>query len=142
MNFADPAAVLRHIRQAADVVAHVARPDSPANRAFFRFAEDETDFPSEYLTMLEHLGVHRADYEPEIGFDDTTRERYLRIHLTAPVTVAGRVTLPAGRSVQLWRYRHRSPEELTAMMSEAGYAPLLDHRSPDGQFALIAGLRD
>ncbi|MEU4237418.1 hypothetical protein [Actinoplanes sp. NPDC026619] len=79
--------------------------------------------------------------DPEIGFDGETRERYLRIRLTGPVTPAGRLALPAGQRVHLWRYYHRSAEELTAMLGAAGYPPLTVRRSADGEFALVAGLR-
>jgi hypothetical protein len=53
--------------------------------------------------------------------------------------VAGRLTLPAGRRVHLWRYHHRSADELTAMLESAGYAPLTVRRSPDDEFLLVAG---
>ena len=141
LNFADPVAVLRHAREAADVVAFVARVDTVANRTFFRFGETETgeDIPVRYRAMLDRLGVHRDRYEPEVGFDDRTRQRFLRIRLTSPVTVAGRLPLPAGRSVHLWRYHHRTEAELTTMLDAAGYTPLTARRTPDGEFLLLAG---
>jgi hypothetical protein len=141
LNFADPAAVLRHTRDVADVIAYVARVDTVTNRAFFQFGETETgqDIPDRYRAMLDHLGVRRDRYEPEVGFDDTTRQRYLRIRLTSPVIVAGRLTLPAGHRVHLWRYHHRSADELTAMLGAAGYAQLTVHHSPSDEFLLVAG---
>jgi L-histidine N-alpha-methyltransferase len=141
LNFADPVAVLRHAKEVADVIAYVARADTIVNRAAFRFGETEAgeDIPERYRTMLDCLGVRRDRYEPEVGFDGTTRQRYLRIRLTGPVTVAGRITLPAGHRVHLWRYLHRSADELAAMLEAAGYAPLTVHRSVDGEFLLNAG---
>ncbi|GAA0499453.1 hypothetical protein Ade02nite_82940 [Paractinoplanes deccanensis] len=141
LNFADPVAVLRHVRQVADVIVYAARADTVHSRASFRWARDHTGdgMPDDYRSMLERLGVPRSHYEPESGFDDTARQRYLRIRLTAPVTIAGRLTLPPGRRVQLWRYLHRTVEELGAMMTDAGYAPLTARRSPDGEFLLFAG---
>jgi hypothetical protein len=89
--------------------------------------------------MLDRLGLERECYEPEFGYDDTTRQRYLRIHLTRPVTVAGRLTLPAGRRVHLWRHHHRSPDELAAMLVAAGYVPLTTRCAGDREFLLFAG---
>lgn len=141
LNFPDPVAVLHHAREAADVIAYVASTDTIANRALFRFGEHERgeDIPERYRAMLESLGVRRDQYEPEIGFDSTKRQRYLRVRLTGPVTVAGRLTLPAGHRVHLWRYQHRSADELAAMLETAGYAPLTVRRSPDGEYLLLAG---
>ncbi|GAA1614482.1 L-histidine N(alpha)-methyltransferase [Catellatospora bangladeshensis] len=146
LNFADPVAVLRHVRQIARVVAFTVRADTVANR-IVRFGEDkadargeaEADLPMRLSAMLDQLGVPREYYEPEFGFDETTRQRYLRVRLTRPATVAGRVTLPVGYRVQLLRYLHRSPEELTSMLDAAGYQPLTVHRRADGEFLLIAG---
>jgi hypothetical protein len=53
--------------------------------------------------------------------------------------IAGRLPLPAGRRVRLWRYLHRTADELTAMLEAAGYSPLAGRRSPDGEFVLLAG---
>jgi L-histidine N-alpha-methyltransferase len=143
LNFADPVAVLRHVREVADVIVWTARADTGANRAFFRFGETNTgqDIPERYRAMLDRLGVRRDRYEPEVGFDDTNRERYLRIRLTGPVTIGGRLALPAGRRLSLWRYLHRSADELAAMRETAGYSPLIDRRSRDGEFVLLAGRR-
>ncbi|MGW4464867.1 class I SAM-dependent methyltransferase [Micromonospora sp. NPDC004704] len=140
LNFADPVAVLRHAQEVADVIAYALRVDTVANRAFFQFGETETgDIPERYHAMLDRLGVRRDCYEPEVGFDGTARQRYLGIRLTGPVMVAGRITLPAGRRVRLWRYHHRSADEITAMLEAAGYAPLTVRRSPDNEFLLVAG---
>ncbi|WP_433220490.1 L-histidine N(alpha)-methyltransferase [Dactylosporangium sp. CS-047395] len=141
LNCTDPVAVLRHARTAADVIVHGARVDTVTNRTFFRFSPTETgeDIPDRHRALLDRLGVPRSHYEPEIGYDDTTRQRYLRIHVTCPVTVADRLTLPAGRRVLLWRYHHLAADEHIAMLEAAGWTKLTARLTPDGEFLLLAG---
>ncbi|WP_436532375.1 L-histidine N(alpha)-methyltransferase [Actinoplanes sp. HUAS TT8] len=140
LNFADPAAVLRHLRPAAEVIVYTGRTDA-ADRPVGRFSVggNGEDIPDKSRRLLDRLGVPRDRYEPEIGFDAVTRERFLRIHLTGPVLVANRVPLPAGRTVQLWRYQHRSADELIAMRASAGYGPLGQWQTRSGEFVLVAG---
>ena len=141
LNFADPVAVLRHVRDLEDVIACAVRVDTIANRTLFPLYEpgEGEDIPRRYRTMLEHLGIQRENYEPERGFDEKTGQRYLRIRLTGPLTVADRLTLPTGSHVLLWRYHHHTDVDLSAMLETAGYAPLTDCRSPGGEYMLLAG---
>jgi L-histidine Nalpha-methyltransferase len=141
LNFADPVAVLRHVRDVADVLVCEVRVDTIVNRALFPMHErgQGDDIPGRYRAMLDSLGVPRDRYEPERGFDEMTRQRYLRICLTAPVTVADRLVLPAGSRMHLWRYHHHTLDELTAMLGTAGYTPLTNRLSLDGEFLLFAG---
>jgi L-histidine N-alpha-methyltransferase len=143
LNFADPVAVLRHVRDVADVVVCEVRVDTIANRALFLVHEpgQGNDIPRRYRAMLDSLGIPRDRYEPERGFDEMTRQRYLRIRLTGPVTVAERLILPAGSRVHLWRYHHHTPDELTAMLGMAGYTSLTNRLSADGEFLLFAGCK-
>ncbi|WP_430787922.1 hypothetical protein [Actinoplanes sp. G11-F43] len=53
--------------------------------------------------------------------------------------MAGRLRLPAGHHIRLWRYHHRSAEELGSMLVKAGYIPRYEHRSPDGEYLLLTG---
>lgn len=138
-NFVDPVAVLRHLRGTADVLACTVKVDLPGTSTAAA-NEVRGEMPLRFRTLLELLGIDRASYEPEVGFDDTTRERFLRIRTTRPVTVAERVRLAAGESVLLWRYRHHSATDLDAMFARAGFRVAVERHTRDGQFALVAGV--
>ncbi len=145
LNFAAPRTVLRHLRTSLPrpgVLVTTMKIDTTANRTAFRFGATNTggELPERYRYLLDLLGIEHCT--PEFGYDEARGERFLRIRLTAPVTVelpgAAPVHLPAGDTVHLWRYRHHRTPDVLDLFHDNGFDVPVCHLSACGEFLLVA----
>ena len=148
-NFDEPERLLRHVAAAMtgdDVLLATVRVDTGVDRPPFM---DQVSVGGPYkpqqLAGLDLLGVDRAWYVIETGFDPGRSEIFVRARFAEPVTVAfgsphGAVSFAPGDTVLLWRYRYLDRPAVTSQLDRSGFEVRLFASGEAAEAVLVAAM--
>ena len=135
-NFRFPMDVLRVIygsMGSSDLLLYTRKPDTRASRRYFDFSPSKGDKSATVISpiftlVLDLLNIEAAFYEPEMGFDEKTRMRYIQIRLKTALTIRFQldgverdVSFEKGDTILLLRVWHQTILELISQFEEVGF---------------------
>lgn len=137
----------------SDLLMYTGKPDSEVARRYFDFSsssKEESKLSDSHKYILELMNIDESLYEPEMGFDRTSRMRYIRIRLKQAVTIQFKigdserhVTLKKGDTILLLRVWHMTAYEITGEFEKAGFTQLQSSLTEDRQYFLsISGVEN
>jgi SAM-dependent methyltransferase len=123
-----------------DLLLYTGKPDTIEARRHFNAYEgaDGKSLSPLYRFMLDLLNIDKTLYDIEMGYDDASRMRYVRVRLRAAVTINFRykrlkrsVTFEKGDAILLLRVWHMTALETVAEFEKAGYVLLQSNMTKD-----------
>ncbi len=152
-NFRFPMDVLRVIYNSmgdTDILVYTRKPDTRAARRYFDFNPDKTTTTLSpiYSFVLNLLGIDRSLYDVEMGFNEDTRMRYVRIRLKASLSICFKfedseqeVKLEKGDTILLLRVWHQTVLELISQFDGVGFNLLHSSLTKDKEYLLtVSGI--
>ena len=151
-KFSDPVKTIYGSMGASDLLVYTDKPDTEASRRYFESnpTPASAKLAPGYRLIPELLNITEDLYDPEMGFDEHKRMRYLRIRLNTAITISFRfkhgkrnVNLEKGSTVLLLRVWHKSALELIDEFQETGLALLQSSMTKDRHYLLtIFGMEE
>lgn len=149
--FKDALSVVYASMSQDDILVYTGKPDTEESRRYFNLINDptgQTVLSPNYSYMLELLGISKDLYQPEVGYDDIKRMRYVRVRLNMPITInfsykniSRNVQLNKGDTILLLRVWHMSVSESISQFESIGFTLLQSGLSADrGRFMTVYGV--
>jgi len=148
-NFRIPDDAFRIIQDSLrkdDLFIRTSRLDTEMTRNFIDFSNsDPNDILLDPITsfIFNLLNIDSSLYEVEKGYDETLRQRYLRIRLTVAIRMNfdfsfGKQVLEfdKGDRILFWRAWQMTPTDIYAQLERNGFYMLHSTQTPDKQFIL------
>ncbi len=133
-----------------DILVYTRKPDTRAARRYFDFNPDKTTTTLSpiYSFVLNLLGIDRSLYDVEMGFNEDTRMRYVRIRLKASLSICFKfedseqeVKLEKGDTILLLRVWHQTVLELISQFDGVGFNLLHSSLTKDKEYLLtVSGI--
>lgn len=153
-NFRFPMDVLRVIYNSMgshDLLLYTRKPDTKASRRYFDFSPDKgsaATLSPLYSFALNLLNLDSSLYQPEMGFDEEARMRYVQIRFKTALTIRFQfkdsvrdVSFEKGDAILLLRVWHQTVLELTSQFDEVGFSLLHATLTQDREYLMtISGV--
>lgn len=146
-NFRSPLNTLGTIYNSmrpSDVLICSQKLDTVTARKFFDFNNKPgAKLSPNHRMILDLLGLEESLYEVETGFDDSARNRYIKLRLKVALTVEFKhqtkvypVHLNKDDEILLWRFSHQTTSEVLHQFNLAGFELLQSSVTNDGEYLL------
>jgi L-histidine N-alpha-methyltransferase len=148
-NFRAPGGAFKVVHDSMgirDVLIHTQKLDTPGSRQYFDFNTDPqgTDrLAPNHRLMFDLLGVDESFYDVERGFDEKTRQRYIRARLRIALNInfefeGGQRTLSfnKGDAILLFRYWHQDAVEAMRQLDKNDFYMLHSSQTEDMEYIL------
>jgi hypothetical protein len=135
-----------------DLLMYTVKPDSEATRRYFDFGATPGagKLSQSHKYILDLMNIDESLYEPEMGFDRTSKMRYIRIRIKKALTIQFKfgdserhVTLEKGDTILLLRVWHMTAYEIIGEFEKAGFTLLQSSLTKNRQYFLsISGVEN
>jgi len=148
INFRSTSDVLRVVYGSMgpdDLLVYSDKPDTEAARHYFDFNPQPglTELSPNHRFILDLMNIDKSLYDVEMGFNEETRMRYVRIRLKTTLTINFKfedgereVHLEKGDTILLLRVWHLTTLEILAEFEKIGFILLQSSLTRDRQFQL------
>jgi uncharacterized SAM-dependent methyltransferase len=127
-----------------DILIQTQKLDTATTRRYFDFSVDQPQaLAPQHKFIVDLLSIDESYYDVEMGYDETTKARYLLIRFKVALSVelqfaGGRRTLDFNKddSILVWRYWHQDAHDLMHQLSRNGFSPLLTSLTEDQEYVL------
>ncbi len=147
-NFRDPDSALRTIHDSLglkDIFIHSLKLDTPGSRKYFDFGSEagETHLSPSDKLIVDLLGIDDSLYDVEMGFDEATAHRFIRLHLKVALTIDFNLSIGMRKLefnkddvIQVWRYWHQDAMDVLSQFDRCGFHPLQMSQTDDKEYLL------
>ncbi|HJP96657.1 MAG TPA: L-histidine N(alpha)-methyltransferase [Candidatus Saccharimonadales bacterium] len=150
-NLREPERAFKAIRDsmgAHDILIHSQKLDSPLSRRYFDFNSENGFAQSPTLApihkfIVDMMGIDKAFYDIEMGYDDIRRERHISIRFNVALSLelsfadGGRMlNFNKGDNILLWRARQSSALDVVGLLDSCGLYTLQSSQTEDQEYLL------
>lgn len=141
----DTLAIIANSMGRHDMLMMSQKLDSTRTRHFFDFntSPNNPSLAPIHRFMFDMLNIDESLYRVEMGFHSEHHARYIRVHMNVSLQIEFKldegvrlVSLEKGDSILLWYFWQQTLPEVSDLLMEGGFYPILLSQTPDKEYLL------